>query len=144
MSTENAVGCLFCLSRSLCLQLQQNTMVPVVVDGQISHFCSQGFVIREQILVNKSEKSDHPHQREPWCFVEVVNKSEHERKTSSPQHSRCSYASGELIRINFHPKTAKKMAPHCMARLDLVNCTFCNYIFHKHSDEPNAAQRLQF
>ena len=60
---------------------------------------------------------------EPVSIVEVVNKSEHERKTSSPQHSRCSYASGELIRINFHPKTAEKMAPHCMARLDLVNCT---------------------
>ena len=30
--------------------------------------------ITEQILVNKSDKSDHPHQREPWCFVEVVNK----------------------------------------------------------------------
>ena len=28
----------------------------------------------EQILVNKSDKSDHPHQREPWCFAEVVNK----------------------------------------------------------------------
>ena len=26
-----------------------------------------------QILVNKSDKSDHPHQREPWCFAEVVN-----------------------------------------------------------------------
>ena len=26
-----------------------------------------------QILVNKSDKSDHPHQREPWCFVGVVN-----------------------------------------------------------------------
>ena len=50
-------------------------MVPVDVDGQISYFCSQGFVIREQILVNKSDKSDHPHQWEPWCFVEVVNKS---------------------------------------------------------------------
>ena len=31
-------------------------------------------LIREQILVNKSDKSDHPHQWEPWCFVEVVNK----------------------------------------------------------------------
>ena len=31
-----------------------------------------------QILVNKSNKSDHPHQREPWCFVEVVNKVEAE------------------------------------------------------------------
>ena len=60
---------------------------------------------------------------EPVSIVEVVNKSENERKTSSPQHSRCSYASGELIRINFHPKTAEKMAPHCMARLDLVNCS---------------------
>ena len=30
--------------------------------------------VREQILVTKSDKSDHPHQREPWCFVEVVNK----------------------------------------------------------------------
>ena len=58
MSTENAVGCLFCLSRSLCLQLQQNTMVPVDVDGQICHFCSQGFVPWWQILVNNSEKSD--------------------------------------------------------------------------------------
>ena len=29
---------------------------------------------KEQILVNKSDKYDHPHQREPWCFVEVVNK----------------------------------------------------------------------
>ena len=48
-------------------------MVPVDVDGQICQFCSQVFV-REQILVNKSDKSDHPHQREPWCFVEVVNK----------------------------------------------------------------------
>ena len=48
-------------------------LVPVDVDGQICHFCSQVFV-REQILVNKSDKSDHPHQREPWCFVEVVNK----------------------------------------------------------------------
>ena len=27
----------------------------------------------EQILVNKSDKSDHTHQREAWCFVEVVN-----------------------------------------------------------------------
>ena len=61
------------LQLQLCLQLQQNTMVPVDVDGQICHFCSQVFV-REQILVNKSDKSDHPHQREPWCFVEVVNK----------------------------------------------------------------------
>ena len=48
-------------------------MVPVDVDGQICHFCSQVFV-REQILVNKSDKSDHLYQREPWCFVEVVNK----------------------------------------------------------------------
>ena len=48
-------------------------MVPVDVDGQICHFCPQVFV-REQILVNKSDKSDHPHQREPWCFAEVVNK----------------------------------------------------------------------
>ena len=37
-----------------------------------------------------------------------VNKSEHERKTSSPQHSRCSYSSGALIRIYFHPETAEK------------------------------------
>ena len=32
------------LQLQLCLQLQQNTMVPVDVDGQICHFCSQGFV----------------------------------------------------------------------------------------------------
>ena len=69
---------------------------------------------------------------EPVSIVEVVNKSEHERKTSSPQHSRCSYASGELIRINFHPKTAEKMAPHCMARLDLVNCMLIGYNLFQH------------
>ena len=74
-------------------------MVPVDVDGQISHFCSQGFVIRE-----------------------VVNKVSVRDKTSSPQHSRNSYSSGALIRIDFHPETAEKIAPHCMARLDLANC----------------------
>ena len=52
-------------------------MVPVDVDGQICHFCSQVFVT-EQILVNKSDQSDHPHQRELWCFVEVLNKVEAE------------------------------------------------------------------
>ena len=31
-------------------------------------------ILKVLILVNKSDKSDHPHQREPWCFVEVVNK----------------------------------------------------------------------
>ena len=61
-----------------------------------------------QILVNKSEKSDHPPQQEPWCFVEVVNKVSVRDKTSSPQHSRCSYASGALIRIDFHPEMAEK------------------------------------
>ena len=24
--------------------------------------------------MTKSDKSDHPHQWKPWCFVEVVNK----------------------------------------------------------------------
>ena len=43
-------------------------------------------------------------------------------KTSNPQQARCPYASGALIRIYFHPQTAEKMAPPCMARLDLVNC----------------------
>ena len=32
------------------------------------------FKFTEQILVNKSDKSDHPNQQEPWCFVEVVNR----------------------------------------------------------------------
>ena len=79
---------------------------------------------------------------EPVSIVEVVNKSEHERKTSSPQHSRCSYASGELIRINFHPKTAEKMAPHCMARLDLVNCIFTSVLGCHTCTEPTMSQRL--
>ena len=38
---------------------------------------------------------------------------------SSPE----AYEHRELIRNNFHPKTAEKMVPHCMAQLDLVNCT---------------------
>ena len=89
--TKNFRFYLALLQLQLCLQLQQNTMVPVDVDGQISHFCSQGFVPWWQILVNKSEKSDHPQQREPWCFVEVVNKVSVRDKTSSPQHSRYSW-----------------------------------------------------
>ena len=74
----------------------------------LRQLCVSSGVIREQILVNKSAKSEHPHQREPWCFVEVVNKVSVRDKTSSPQHSRCSYASGALIRIYFHPETAEK------------------------------------
>ena len=38
--------------------------------------------------------------------------------------AQCPYASGALIRIYFHPKAAEKMAPPCMARLDLVNCSW--------------------
>ena len=64
-----ATGGLALLQLQLCLQLQQNTMVPVDVDGQICHFCSQVFVT-EQILGNKSDKSDGKH----GVFVEVVNK----------------------------------------------------------------------
>ena len=45
--TKNFRFYLALLQLQLCLQLQQNTMVPVDVDGQICHFCSQGFV-REQ------------------------------------------------------------------------------------------------
>ena len=65
MRTKNLRNELALVQLQLCLQLQQNTIVPVDVDGQICHFCS---------LVNKSDKSEHPHQQERWCFVEVVNK----------------------------------------------------------------------
>ena len=113
MSTENAVGCLFCLSRSLCLQLQQNTMVPVEVDGHLVRFLT--VVHKDLSSGNKSLWTKvrnltihNPHQQDPWWFVEVVNKVSVRDKTSSPQHSRCSYASGALIRIYFHPETAKK------------------------------------
>ena len=41
---------------------------------------------------------------------------------SIPQHPLCPYGSGALIRIDFHPETAEKIAPHCMARQDLANC----------------------
>ena len=42
--TKNFRFYLALLQLQLCLQLQQNTMVSVDVDGQICHFCSQGFV----------------------------------------------------------------------------------------------------
>ena len=45
-------------------------------------------------------------------------------KTSSLQHSLCLYGSGALIKIDFYPQTAEEMAPPCMARLDLDNCTW--------------------
>ena len=48
-------------------------------------------------------------------------------KTSSPQHSLCLYGSGALIGIDFHPQMAEKMAPPCMARLDLDNCICGDY-----------------
>ena len=48
MRTKNLKQILALLQLQLCLQLQQNIMVPVDVDGQICHFCSQVFV-REQI-----------------------------------------------------------------------------------------------
>ena len=44
MRTKNLKLVLALLQLQLCLQLQQKTMVPVDVDGQICHFCSQGFV----------------------------------------------------------------------------------------------------
>ena len=53
MSTENAVGCLFFSHAHVCLQLQQNTMIPIDVDGQICHFCSQGFVPWQILVVFK-------------------------------------------------------------------------------------------
>ena len=39
--------------------------------------------------------------------------------TLFPQHSLCSYTSGALMGINFHPQMAEKMDPSCMARLDM-------------------------
>ena len=42
----------------------------------------------EQILVNTSDKSDHPHQREPWCFAEVVNKVGAEAMPTLQQQAR--------------------------------------------------------
>ena len=54
--TKNFRNKLALLQLQLYLQLQQNT-------------CSL-----TQILVNKSDKYDHPHQWEPWHIVEVVNK----------------------------------------------------------------------
>ena len=55
---------------------QQNTMVFIDVDGEICHFCSQGFVLLQILLVLK--------RRNPFenptintigtaCFAEVVN-----------------------------------------------------------------------
>ena len=48
-----AAGGLALLQLQLCLQLQQNTMVPVDVDGQICHFCSQVFVPCHKYLWTK-------------------------------------------------------------------------------------------
>ena len=45
------------LQLQLCLQLQQNTMVPVDVDGQICHFCSQGFVTRNKSVTSMESSS---------------------------------------------------------------------------------------
>ena len=57
------IGITFCPPFFSCLALIKN------FGPSRSSICSVS-----QILVNKSDKSDHPHQREPWCFAEVVNK----------------------------------------------------------------------
>ena len=44
MRPKNLRNFLALVQLQLCLQLQQNTIVPVDVDGQICYFCSQGFV----------------------------------------------------------------------------------------------------
>ena len=48
MRTKNLKQILALLQLQLCLQLQQNIMVPVDMDGQICHFSSQ-VLVREQI-----------------------------------------------------------------------------------------------
>ena len=45
MSPKNVRKNLALFQLLLNLQLQQNTMVFIDVDGQICHFCSQGFVL---------------------------------------------------------------------------------------------------
>ena len=44
------------LQLQLCLQLQQNTMVPVAVDGQICHFCVQVFVTRKWLQIHAASR----------------------------------------------------------------------------------------
>ena len=39
------------------------------------------------------------------------------------QHFRALYDSGTLIRIQFGPQTAEKLAPPFWARLDVANCS---------------------
>ena len=55
----------------LSLQLQQNSLVHMVLVAGFSN----GFpLLRTRRICQRTRgKSDHPHQREPWCFVEVVN-----------------------------------------------------------------------
>ena len=38
------------------------------------------------------------------------------------------YGPGTLIKIDFHPETAEKIAPPCMARLDVDNCIFGTHL----------------
>ena len=44
------------------------------------------------------------------------------QKPSSLYQAPCSGASIALIGIDFRPETAEKIAPPCMARLDVDNC----------------------
>lgn len=55
--------------------------------------------------------------------------------TPFPQHSLCSYTSGALMGINFHPQMAEKMAPSCMARLDMDICIRFRKIIIGHFDK---------
>ena len=45
------------------------------------------------------------------------------QKPSSLYQAPCSGASIALIGIDFRPETAEKIAPPCMARLDVDNCS---------------------
>ena len=46
-------------------------------------------------------------------------------------HSWHSYGLGPLIGIYFHPLTAEKIAPPCMARLDVANCRHLKTAFQQ-------------
>ena len=128
ISTENAIGCLFFH--------QEKLFLPCTVYMHTASAAQWAFQMdlcwsRSRGFVRQTNPCDLLHHKSIWnahwaaeavCMCRAKKEVAPGGKTSSLQHSLCLYGSGALIRIDFHPQTAEKMAPPCIARPDLVNC----------------------
>ena len=66
------------------------------------------------------------------------------QKPSSLYQAPCSGASIALIGIDFRPETAEKIAPPCILRLDVDNCSISNEKRNMDWDLTNREEKEKF